>query len=423
MAYKVQRQHELFDDFEQFCVKNRMGPSLIGKLTRPELQFVCQFLWDRSDLAQCKRLYKPRAESESDTDADIEPELDDPPARPAVFTRYAVDSPLSLVLVVLSNVHVLISRSQRLSRPPEELKKASASILTEELAVISHMLEAATTKLETVIATARDDACFAPARMLVLTSAFDFTRRYAKIIAGESKVIQSTFSPETMHFLCGAFQKVGRSSWMLLRSIVPLPHESYMRESTRGVCKLEGVRHEEIYRNMQLAIEFRRSLREREVNSARPIFPDSAFDIVLSFDEMFVRPQLTWESGSAEMRGCTTENTIRSGFRIMERGEVSQRIAKQYLAFVATPLNGGHRRHFTAASFAVNNITASELLKYLNSTITALTVQGFRVRILCCDGASTARKLQQRILTHSELEVLGTGTGGVKVAFQDPIYR
>src|SRR3546814_19977790 len=58
-----------------------------------------------------------------------------------------------------------------------------------------------------------------------------------------------------------------------------------------------------------------------------------------------------------------------------------------------------------AASFAVKNLRAGELLMYVNSVMTALTSAGFRIRAFCADGASATRRMQQRLLTHAEADI------------------
>src|SRR3546814_4037981 len=91
-------------------------------------------------------------------------------------------------------------------------------------------------------------SCISMEQLTTVSVCNDFLRRYAKTIKGE-KAGAMPFTAESMHFFTVAFQKVGRSNWMLLRNVMPLPHESYLREASRGDHVKEGVKFHEIERS------------------------------------------------------------------------------------------------------------------------------------------------------------------------------
>lgn len=293
----------------------------------------------------------------------------------------------------------------------------------EQLADIGREMALLSSKLRSVLESARAAKCLAIDRMTAAGMCADMLKRWAKQFRSES-THGLKYEPETMHFCSAAFQKVGRGGWTLLRRVLPVPHESTLRQATRGAVSDEGVKYLEIQRNMVEAV--RRSKEARAAGSNAN--PSSVFDVVLAFDEMHVRSGFAWDAGSSEMRGYTTQLSMKTTAEFVSSSGAaasSKRCANAWLSFVATPLLGGYNCRFNVASFAVRSLSAGELASYLNTVLTALAAAGWRVRAVCCDGASCARRLQQKILTHSEADLLGhgRGLGATKVAFEDPTVR
>ena len=240
-------------------------------------------------------------------------------------------------------------------------------------------------------------------------------------------------SPEGMTTFLAMFHKIGRRGWEALRTFLPLPHEAYLREATRGACTQEGVKIQQLRDFMVDRMTAHKKYRLEDSSTKA----SAVWDVVLTFDSMHIREMLAYARGHGELRGFTTELTPQMVMQMMQQnfGDLKERVANEWLTFYAIPLVGGVVHRFQVASFAVRSLNASELLKYLRDCIVALTVYGFRVRACVCDGASFHRRLQKRLLTHSEEDLLmqsisieerqarNIKLSRFKVAFEDPIYK
>jgi hypothetical protein len=304
-------------------------------------------------------------------------------------------------------------------------------LLSEQLSDIGRQLACVARELDRCIEHARSEQAVSPTTVTRLAMTADSLRRYDQVLRGVRA--NAELSAEGMNFCVAAFHRIGRNAWRLLRTVLPLPHESYLREARRGTAN-EGIKFTVLRDSMLAAIRRSRTHRARH----DPASPDknipvaSVWDVVVSFDAMYLREQFAYARGTDELRGFTTECSAGLALDIFgthtDEEATKARTAKQWLTFFAIPLVGGFTCRFQVASYAVGNPTSSEILKYIHDCISALTCFGFRVRCIVCDGAAPHRRLQRRLLTHSEEDILAgvalpSPSGRFKVAFEDPVFK